>query len=46
MKTEEIVQKKPKKELNNTLPPKLRRTSILINFNSKNNTEISDTTKI
>ena len=44
MKIEEIVQKKPKNELNNILASKLRRISILINFKSKNATEISDTT--
>ncbi len=46
MKIEEIIQKKPKNEPNNVLPPKLRRISIPINFNSKNATEISDTTNI
>jgi len=46
MKIEEIIQKKPKNEPNNELPSKLRRISIPINFNSKNTTEISDTTNI
>ncbi|MBY9016147.1 MAG: hypothetical protein KGD68_10680 [Candidatus Lokiarchaeota archaeon] len=46
MKIEEIIQKKPNNELYNILLSKLRRISILINFNSKNATEISATTKI
>ena len=46
IKIEEIVQKKPKNELNNILPSKSRRMSIHINFKSRNATEISDTTNI
>jgi len=46
IKIEEITQKKPKNEPNNILPSKYRRISILINFKSKNVTEISDTTNI
>ncbi|MCK4384347.1 MAG: hypothetical protein KAW66_13690 [Candidatus Lokiarchaeota archaeon] len=46
IKIEEIVQKKPKNELNKILPSKPRRISIHINFKSKNATEISATTNI
>ena len=45
-KIEEIIKQKPKNELNNILPSKLRRISIPINFISKKTIEISDTTNI